>query len=159
MALSQHSRTLCKDKTNAMKQQLHAGITAPCCPLVVVVTLSHSVSLAGELGLRLRELQRRHAGHAPDEGQTATPSGHMTLTACHSLTSPSFSLSPRRQDVSDVVAFGRLLLSRHRRAGARSEETAELLGEWVTSDPWWRWRGEERWGKGSVFLLWSDDIR
>lgn len=103
MALSEHSRTLCKDKTNAMKQQLHAGITDPCCPLVVVVTRSNGVSLAGELGLRLRELQRRHAGHAPDEGQTATPSGHMTLTACDSLTPPPLSLS-RPDDRMSVMS-------------------------------------------------------
>lgn len=42
---------------------------------------------------------------------------------------------PRRPDVSDVVAFGSFLLHGVLRAGARSEETGELLGEEMTSDP------------------------
>lgn len=41
---------------------------------------------------------------------------------------------PRRPAVCDVVAFGGLLLHGVRRAGARSEEARELLGEEMTSD-------------------------
>lgn len=51
----------------------------------------------------------------------------------NSLRSPS----ARRPAVGDVVAFRRLLLRRVRRAGARSEETRELLGKEMTSDPRW----------------------
>lgn len=46
----------------------------------------------------------------------------------------SFLPSPRRPAVGDVVALGCFLLHGVRRAGARSEEARELLGEEMTSD-------------------------
>lgn len=46
----------------------------------------------------------------------------------------SFLPLPRWPAVSDVVAFGSFLLRGVSRAGARSEETRELLGKEMTSD-------------------------
>lgn len=92
---------------------------------------------SGELGLRLRQLQRSNGGHAPDEGKPIKKKQHSSHPVLTSWTSLIEKFSARRPAVGDVVAFRRFLLRRVRRAGARSEEARELLGKEMTSDPSW----------------------